>query len=380
MTSTILMFGTFVVVPQPETPPEFDRGAPMSHDGGGTTIYLNRDGGRYTRAQDDSRMNYASAIQSEAADVPAYAYGDDSWDQVIDCVRDLYAPFDVTVTDVDPGDSPHTECVVGGAGYDIGLPDVGGVASFACAVIPNSVCFVFPEHSGDDPRAICETIGQETAHTFGLDHAFLCEDVLTYLDGCGDKSFRDEDAQCGERSPRACLCGGATQNSYRMLLGALGAHPDGEPPAVSIASPADGDVVPPGFEIVVDATDDGEVVGVDVRLDGVTIGSAPRVSAPADVADGAHEIEAIVTDDSGLTASARISVVVDAAAPRPGDDDDDGNVADADDGYVDLNGDGGGRGVGGCSSAPGAPEGLALCSLLLLAVLPRRLGSLRRLP
>ena len=37
-------------------------------------------------------------------------------------------------------------------------------------------------------------MAQETGHTFGLDHAFLCADPMTYLDGCTlPKQFQDVD-------------------------------------------------------------------------------------------------------------------------------------------------------------------------------------------
>ena len=69
---------------------------------------------------------------------------------------------------------------------------------------------------------ICETAGQETAHAFGLDHEFLCQDPMTYLVGCGAKSFQDEYVPCGEFQPRECNCGTPTQNSVQSMYQLFG--------------------------------------------------------------------------------------------------------------------------------------------------------------
>ena len=60
------------------------------------------------------------------------------------------------------------------------------------------------------------------AHAYGLDHGYLCKDTMTYLSGCGNKSFVDKDVRCGEKKARDCADGKPTQNSYRRLLSVLG--------------------------------------------------------------------------------------------------------------------------------------------------------------
>ena len=79
----------------------------------------------------------------------------------------------------------------------------------------------------------CEIAAQEIAHAYGLDHEFLCDDPMTYLSGCGRKTFQDRTVSCGEYSARACKCSGQ-QNSYRALidrLGPAGSAPPPPPPA-----------------------------------------------------------------------------------------------------------------------------------------------------
>ncbi|MBA2538440.1 MAG: hypothetical protein H0V17_02290 [Deltaproteobacteria bacterium] len=45
---------------------------------------------------------------------------------------------------------------------------------------------------------------------------------MTFLSGCGEKSFTDAEVPCGESEARACNCGGNTQNSYAYLADLLG--------------------------------------------------------------------------------------------------------------------------------------------------------------
>ena len=191
-----------------------------------TTLFLNRNGGTYTPGPDDARSNTSSVVSSTTT-VPAFDCGTPAWNEVVACVTGLFSPFDVQVIDADPLAAPHVELVVGGLPAAVGLPSgVAGVAPFSCAVIPNAVGFVFSAELGcASPKAICWEVAQQAGATFGLDHAYLCPDPMSSLSGCGDKSFQDAAAPCGEFSARACTCGGTTQNSYRTLLTVLGPRP-----------------------------------------------------------------------------------------------------------------------------------------------------------
>jgi hypothetical protein len=156
-----------------------------------------------------------------------------SWTMITRCVSRLFAPFDVRVTDVEPPPgTPYVMAVVGGRPKDLGHPHrVSGLAPFNGGVVPGAVVFAFADELRNSTRATCEVIAMEVAHAFGLDHAHACPDVMTYLQGCGKKSFRDVDAPCGESRPRPCHGGAATQNSYRRLVEVLGARPTPVPAA-----------------------------------------------------------------------------------------------------------------------------------------------------
>ena len=169
--------------------------------------------------------------------LPGWKGSDKGWQQVVSCVAKLFDPFDVTITDKPPADMDNIVLVaVGGRPGDLGVTDrrVGGLAPFHGGVIANPVVFAFATQLGNDVRTVCETIGMEVAHAYGLDHGYLCSDVMTYLKPCGVKKFVDKDVQCGELKARNCEGGEPTQNSYKKLLQVLG------PRRVVPKSPASG--------------------------------------------------------------------------------------------------------------------------------------------
>ena len=300
---------------------------PLGGPGSPAVLFLNRSGGHYAAAWSDDSTSNQSYLLDFDVDMPVFPYGDRSWQDVLDCVRDLYADFNIEVTDVDPGRQTHVEVVISGQPQDIGQSrGVAGIATFGCEPIDNAVVYAFAEAHGDDPTSICETAGQESAHAFGLDHEMLCSDIMTYLQPCGGKGFQDEDASCGEYQARRCSCGGATQNSYQYLMDVLGPAQDvNQSPRISISSPADGAVVDPGFAVEVQVSDDSAIDRVELWIDGEqvdTSGAAPWTThAPSDLAPGSVDLDARAYDDEGARASATIGVdVTDAGGEGEGED------------------------------------------------------------
>lgn len=358
-------------------------------------LYMNKDGGAYTPGSNDARTNRSTLIQV-TRQIPAWEVDAGTWADVMSCVRAQFAAWDIDVTDVDPGNVAHFESVVGGGPGDLGLPSgVAGVSPFTsdCRLIPNSIVFTFTDALPDSAQIVCEVVAQEVSHSFGLDHEFLCSDPMTYLSGCGAKSFQNVAAPCGEFEERASCaiagkydCGRDTQNSVELLTQRLGLRP-GTPPMVSIVAPVDGAVVPPGFTVSVDATDDVGVTAVELRIDGASIATASAApfefTAPADLAEGSHVVEVIAGDGTGET-STSIAVEVSADAPPegddpPGDDDGDGGGDDGGDGEAggDADGDGVPDGannslVGGCAAGGGAGSAWLVLALALVALRRRR--------
>ena len=189
-------------------------------------LFLDRCAGdcSYTPGVDDSRTN-ATSILGGSATLTAFAHGDASFDAVVACVRDAFAPFAIEVTDVDPGGTDHFEVAVAGNAQQFTLPaGITNVSPVSCAnggVIANGVAFAFANAIGDAPLEICWNAAQAAGSLLGLDREVLTGDVMTSLQSSLPKAFLDETAQCGETQPRECFCGGTTQNSYQRLLAAL---------------------------------------------------------------------------------------------------------------------------------------------------------------
>ena len=245
-------------------------------------IFLNRFGGTYSPGQDNSRAN-TSIVPRQTSTIPAWTFGDTAWSQVVDCVTDQFAAYNVTIVETEPpANERYVEHVIGGQPGHVGLPNgVGGVApidNFNCLVIDTAINFTFAEVYGGNVQAICETAAQEIAHSFSLDHELFCPDPMTYLGGCGAKEFRDSNQQCGEFQPRACNCGRASQNSVQIMLAKLGAAGSGTttpppaetvPPVVTIVSPANGAVLQQDAFITIsaNATDNAGIASTQLIWD-----------------------------------------------------------------------------------------------------------------
>ena len=193
------------------------------------TIYLNRNGVILRPGDNDSQSDVSSIVQ-QPTQINGWDTDDDTWAATVGCIQDIYSRFDVTVTDQDPGSTPHIEAVIGGHPNDVGLPDnVAGVSPFAtdCSIIERSIVFTFTDVLPNDPQKVCEVAAQEIAHSFGLDHEMLPSDPMTYLDYAGDRTFKDEMVSCGEFSDRKCGINGNAcrqrQNSVQLLTARLGA-------------------------------------------------------------------------------------------------------------------------------------------------------------
>ena len=239
-------------------------------------IYLNRWGGTYTSGWDDSSANTSSIVQGSSASISPFSGTDGQWNEVLSCVQDQFAAYNVYVTDIEPTSGAYIEAVVAGSPGQLGMPNgVGGVAPFdpyQCSLIDTAIVFAFADVYmqggwGGGTRALCETATQEIAHAMTLDHVLICEDPMTYLYGCGEKTFQDEYGSCGEQQPRECACGRPSQNSVQVLTEVLGLSDgttpppppeDNAPPVVNLTSPEDGDVFMAETEIAITAevTDD----------------------------------------------------------------------------------------------------------------------------
>lgn len=205
----------------------FVRVVKMQPRGPSRTIFLEKNAIVLSPGIDDATRGVSSVVASSRntpANLPGWKGSKAGWTQLVGCVRKLFAPFDVVVTDERPTHDDFVLVAVGGKPADLGRKEktTSGLAPFNGDVIPRAVVFAFAAAVGNDARVTCETIGMEVAHAYGLDHGYDCRDVMTYLRSCGPKTFLDKDIRCGEHKKRNCEGGLPTQNSYRRLLDVLG--------------------------------------------------------------------------------------------------------------------------------------------------------------
>jgi MYXO-CTERM domain-containing protein len=344
--ATTPVFARDMIVPRPA-----DRPMNTAAIGPGTIIYFNRQGGTYTQTNfgsDDSTQNRTSL---PGGTLSPFACGDAAWQQVMSCLHETFGPFNVVITDTDPGSTPHIETVVAGDPSQVGLQsNIGGIAPASCLDILNPVDYAFANvaYMQCDPAQICWTAAQETAHTVGLDHEVICKDPMTYDSSCGNsKSFQNQTAQCGEfqGQTHSCFCGGSQQNSYTTLMQIFGARND-MPPDVSITQPTDGATVQKGFAVKVNATDDVKIDRVELYIDAAMIAQAQippyAFLVPDTYADGTHTITARAFDSANHSVDTTIMVTI--KPPCTGNSDcGNGQVCNVQDGQ--------------CIAGPGQPGG-----------------------
>jgi uncharacterized protein (TIGR03382 family) len=321
------------------------------------TIYLNHHGATLSPGANDSQLQ-TSTVVTRVSQIPGWDATSADWAATVACMKDIWSRFDVTVTDIDPGATPHIEALFGGSSSAVDLPsNVGGISPFTtdCSVIERSIVFAFTDNLSKKPRSICEVMSQEIAHSYGLDHELAADDPMTYLAFSGDREFQDRDVACGESTARPCGIPGtacrATQNSYQLLRARLGAaNRDNQAPSVGITAPAQSATVAAGFSITATATDNVAVTSVAFYLDGDLVGTstaAPyRLATDPMLGHGAHTIVVEATDSDGNSATLQRDITVASEASAGSD------------------------AMGGCSTS--GPPPLALVALVLVAVLARR--------
>jgi len=303
----------------------------------GHVLYLDPcspDGCVVTPGTTDARTDTTDLIKHPAALTP-WRYGATSWSEVVACVRRVMAPFDVQITDVDPGAAEHLEVIVAGAPTQLGQPaGVGGVADIRCTGIgacspfqPNALAFVFADTWNGNVIQTCASAAQQIAHTWALDHVIDPGDPMSALRATQDiPRFKDRQACGGDcvdgysqlgltctGAAHTCLgTGAATQDEVQILTATLGASTVAVPDVMLVA-PRDG-AAPPGFSIEVACPGDAAVV--DIAIDGealAELATPPYVAtaSPA-LALGAHTITATCTSGGG-TGSVGRTITVGAA-------------------------------------------------------------------
>lgn len=314
--------------------------APLSaHAETAGTLYLNRCAGGCIvhKGADDARTNGSSIPMGDMTDFPMseFPWGDTEWNAIVQCVKEVYSPYKLTVTDQLPAPGvAYNEAIIAGHDFEIGW-QAGGVApkNSDCTARSYVVSFTFANDFGATDRVfeLCAVAAQESGHAYGLDHTYSfldgssgCRDPMTYRSDCGgQKFFRNEPAHCGEFAERPCSCG-ATQNSHLHLLSVLGAGtPITRAPDVVITTPTDGATLGPSPAIVARASAQRGIKTMELWLNGYLWGTTGGVAfgaqgqpeasyalpIPAGVPDGVIDVVVKAKDDIDVTTeSAPITV------------------------------------------------------------------------
>jgi len=274
------------------------------------------------------------------------------------CVQTALAPFNITVTDVDPGTAEHFEIMIAGSPTEIGFDSqFEGVAAYLCGgapgsctgtYIPNSITFAFANaYGGITPAAtalMCGVALQEVAHGWTLDHATAASDPMTYKTyqtplsfrngaPCGSDCFYGANqnqnafgvpcAGTGENGTHVCMENNqATQNEVQIMTNLFG--PAGAvAPTVAITSPANNAAEQTSHTFTVNATctsADG-VKEIDLYTDDVfanTVAASPAAFTTAFSA-GAHKITVVCGTNKQASASQSITVMVGSTCTQDAD-------------------------------------------------------------
>ncbi|MGE0869124.1 MAG: Ig-like domain-containing protein [Kofleriaceae bacterium] len=302
-------------------------------------------GGQSASSIDSSGFHGSWPINGNRT-LTAFAASDQTWNEIVACMKDVFAPFGVEITTTNPSPSPHFEIMIAGRPTDIGLGSgTLGVSPFSCSTyIPNSLVFAFQkalsEQFSNEVEEICATAAQEVAHSFALDHVVDASDPLTYFPYSGRRYFKDAEVKCGSdcyngTSPTGqectginqqvhpCACTGSpTQNSVQTITNLFGAGTP-TPPTVKILSPKLGDNVTPGFPVQVEATDNTAIGRVELFVDNMmvaTLQSGPfAFNAPSTLGDGTHVVKVIAYDTFAASATAQVQVVIGEPCTKPAD-------------------------------------------------------------
>ncbi|MDB4952907.1 MAG: hypothetical protein JWO36_476 [Myxococcales bacterium] len=310
-------------------------------------LYLNPcmpNGCKVVAGQTDSRTDHSDITQIGQATLSAYPYGAAKWAQVVACMKATMAPFNLTVTDVDPGSAPHFEVMIAGSPTQLGLPNgIGGIADYSCQspgqcsqYIPNALVFDFTQVWGGNVNEDCSTAAQEIAHAWTLDHVVDPSDPMTYNNYSGMRTFKDA-RQCGSdcqngQSPfgqtcvgqnHVCMSTGAQTQDELKIIKAIFGPAGAAAPDVKILTPAQGSAQAKGFTVEATCTSADGVQEVDMSVDGVLISSltaAPyKFTTATDLKDGAHKISVLCASKLLATATANADVVIGQKCASDGD-------------------------------------------------------------
>ncbi len=190
-------------------------------------IFLDRAGGTYGPGATDDATQNRSVMLDAPRTLPPFPGDDVAWGDLTACIREAMQPFQVTVTEVDPGSTPHLELVFTDRYWED--PAVTHVVPSSCRD-NHQIEFIFGSALSTPTRG-CEVamagLGEMIAQ---LGPSENCLDFTSPAGDCGIRSFLPEDVACVDvqtNLPAPCRCdaGQSTQNSFVALSTAFRCAP-----------------------------------------------------------------------------------------------------------------------------------------------------------
>ena len=305
-------------------------------------LYLNRCiGGKtvYNKGFSDSRQDTSTIPTSDEVHLSEYPHGDESWNQVVSHVKDMLDPFDIEVTETDPGtEISHHEIFVCGSSVDVLQSDILGVAiGLPFALIMNGISFVFPD-GATNTLLLAKVISHELGHNLTLDHLYDCKAIMGYGfpdedtgQFCGDLAFHDEAIECGTYNPHRCHTESETQNSYKIIDSIFNENQDASIQLVirqTNTQIVQGTKLKIGTRIDFEVHDPNGIMALNVRIDDQNIydknfkshasltPKTHRLRIPPTISLGYHILSVSVTDALGNETNQDIGVTVLSAPPE----------------------------------------------------------------
>ena len=300
------------------------------------TLFLNFNGAKLLGGGGDNSAENKSSL-ARTGMYPAFSKSESAALAIIQAVKEDMASFGVRIVyEKRPSKLvPYTMAMIGGSWTDANLDSpAGGVAPGTdCeARWQRHVVYVFDNSAS--------TVGQEAAHSWGLDHTMGGDRIMSYQAG-SNKKFGDncqdlcEEACQGANSigcrkihEKYCGEGSEQQNDLDELHFIFGTNePDTEPPVVTITEPADGAEFESGTDVKVftDLRDnygglgwkllvkkDGEVLIDEVAYDGAESWLLAKIP------DGAYEVTVQAEDHADHVVSDVVTFTVGAVAGGTG--------------------------------------------------------------
>ncbi len=356
------------------------------------TIYLNFTGGVLSTGAENSAEN-KSQIARTGHEYPAFTGGEPKAVAVAQAVQADFAAWALRVVyETRPRKLvPYTMAMVGGHYTDTSAGASSGVAPIDCEDFgQRNVCYSFTNTEPATSQA--NVVSQEVAHTYGLEHTFGADRIMSY-EGGGDKifgsncqeTFAVQGQSNGCQGVNKCHCGDGDFQNDSATIGIIyaPAGPDEVPPTIELTYPPDGSVYQVGEDILVgfEPWDDyggygwklviedeaGEVlvdqVDYDRALEFKIVGLDPGTyTFTGEIEDQADQITThsitIVVEGEAADTMAGSDESGDGGSASAGDSDGDGESGD-DDAQTDGSGE---EGSGGNSSGLDDPEKGCACA------------------